>query len=101
MYEYKLIYEFIYILYKNFLTGTSWYTLNHMFLHEFIYEFMIFHELIYEFCHEIFARTLFGKPEFTAFHEIMPNIMDFGLFSWERSYRKSYLKNIVKNIVKI
>ena len=27
-------------------------------------------------------------------------IMDFGLFSWERSYRKSYLKNIVKNIVK-
>ena len=61
---------------------------------------MIFHELIYEFCHEIFARTLFGKPEFTAFHEIMPNIMDFGLFSWERSYRKSYLKNIVKNIVK-
>ena len=26
--------------------------------------------------------------------------MDFGLFSWERSYRKSYLKNIVKNIVK-
>ena len=30
----------------------------------------------------------------------MPDIMDFGLVSRERSYQKSCLKNIVKNIVK-
>ena len=30
----------------------------------------------------------------------MPDSLDFGLFSWERSYWKSCLKNIVKNIVK-
>ena len=91
---------------------TSWYTLNHMFFswihiwihgefmifHEFIYAFMIFHVFIHEFC----ARTLFGTPEFINFQEFMPDIMDFGLFSWERSYHKSCLihDNIVKNIVK-
>ena len=36
-----------------------------------------------------------------VFHEFMPDIMDFGLFSCERSYEKSCLKNIVKNIVKL
>ena len=51
---------------------------------------------VYELC----ARTLLGTPEFIVFHELMPDIMDFGLFSWERSYEKSCLKNIVMNIVK-
>ena len=61
---------------------------------------MIFHEFIYEFIYEIFATTLLGTPEFIVFHEIMPDTMDFGLFSKERSYQKSCLKNIVNNIVK-
>ena len=64
---------------------------------------MIFHEFIYEFIYEFCARTLLGTPEFILFHEFMPDITDFGLFSWERSYQKSCLKNmknIVKNIVK-
>ena len=51
------------------------------FVHEFIYEFMIFDEFIYEFIYEIFARTILGTPEYIVFLEIMPNIMDFGLFS--------------------
>ena len=61
---------------------------------------MIFHGFIYEFIYKIFARTLLGTPEFIVFHEFMPDIMDFGLFSCERSYEKSCLKNIVKNVVK-
>ena len=60
------------------------------------YEFMIFHEFIYEF----FARILPGTPEFIVFHEIMPYIMDFGLFSYRKSYLKNIVKNIVENIVK-
>ena len=50
--------------------------------------------------YEFFARTLLGTPEFIVFHEFMPDIMDFDLFSKKRSYQKSCLKNIVKNIVK-
>ena len=42
-----------------------------------------------EFIYEFFARTLLGIPEFIVFHESMPDIMDFGLFSWQRSYPKS------------
>ena len=45
-------------------------------------------------------QTFLGTPKFMVFHEFMQNIMDFGLFSWERSYSKSRLKNIVKNIMK-
>ena len=60
---------------------------------------MIFHDFIYEFWYEFFARTLLGTPEFIIFHEIMQDIMDSGLLSWERSYQKSYL-NVVKNVVK-
>ena len=37
---------------------------------------------------------------FMVFHDFMPDIMDFGLFSLERSYSNSCLKNIVKNIEK-
>ena len=55
--------------------------------------------VIYEFLYEIFARRLLGTPEFVVFHEIMPEIMNFGLFSWERSNWKSCLKKIVRNIV--
>ena len=61
---------------------------------------MIFHEFIYEFIYEFFARALLATPEFIVFHEFMPDIMNFCLFSWERSYQKSYLKNIVNNIMK-
>ena len=43
---------------------------------------MIFLGFIYEFIYEIFARTLLGTPEFIVFLEIIPHIMDFGLFSW-------------------
>ena len=60
---------------------------------------MIFHEFMYEFIYEFFPWTLLGTPEFIVFYEIMLDILDFGLFSWARSYQKSCLKNIVKNIV--
>ena len=39
-----------------------------------------------EFIYEFFARTRLGTPEFKVFHEIMSDIMNFGLFSWEKSY---------------
>ena len=41
-----------------------------------------------------------STPEFIVFHEVMPDIMIFGLFLRERSYQKSCLKNIVKIFVK-
>ena len=36
-----------------------------------------------------------------VFHEIMPDNMEFGLLSRERSYWKSCLKNIVNNVKNI
>ena len=87
--------------YKNSLTG-------HFLVHPNSYVFFMnsymnswffmnsYMNSVYELC----ARTLLGTPEFIVFHEFMPDIMDFGLFSWERSYEKSCLTNIVKNIVK-
>ena len=79
---------------------TSWSTQNHMFFHEFKYEFSIFHEFIYELWCKTFARTLPGTPEIMTFHEFMPDIMDFGHFQWKIPFWKSCLKNIVKNVVK-
>ena len=42
---------------------------------------MIFHEFKHEFRYEFLDRTLLGTPEFIFFHEIMPEIMYFGLLS--------------------
>ena len=44
--------------------------------------------------------TVLAALKFMVSHEFMPDIMDFGLFSRERSYSKSCLKNFVKNTVK-
>ena len=93
-----IIYIYIYIYIDMTLLGTP----EIMLFYEFIYEFMIFYEVIYEFWYEIFARTLLavlGTPVFIVFHKIMPDFIDFGLFSWEASYWKSCLTNVVKNIV--
>ena len=70
----------------------------------FIHEFMILYEF-YMNCNvkslTQLDRTLLGTPEFKIFHEFMPDIMNFGHFSWKRSFCKSYLKIIVKNIVNL
>ena len=41
----------------------------------------VFSWILNEFWYEIFARTIFCTPEFIAFHEVVPYIMDFGLLS--------------------
>ena len=122
---YEFIYEFryefiilVFIYMKSYMNSvvrilwrdTSWYTLNHMFfswIQIWIYGFSwihiwihIFHEFIYELWYEFFDGTLLGAPDFMIFHEFMPDIKNFGHFSWKKSYWKSYLKNIVNNIVK-
>ena len=83
------------------------------FFHDFTYEFMIFHEFTCELTLWSHIQTLlgtpnlgansnyeFGGPKFIVFYELMSDITDFGLFSWEKSYSNSCLKNIVTNIGK-
>ena len=97
MWEYELIYEFIH---KNFLMG-------HFLVQPKSYVFFMKSYMNSWFfmnsCMNFDMKSLPGHflvHQLARFHEIMPDIMDLGLFSWERSYVKSCLKNIVKNIVK-
>ena len=44
----------------------------------------------YEYWYEFFDRTLLGTPEFIIFHEIIPKIMNFSLFSWGDHIRNHF-----------
>ena len=59
---------------------------SYFFFDEFIHESTIFPEFKYEFWEEFFARLL-GTPEFKVFHQLMPEVIYFGLF-YVGSYSK-------------
>ena len=88
-------YEFTY---KTLLVPPISYVFFHKFINSYMYSWFSMNTCL-KWWYESICKP-FWHPWFNIFNEFIPDVMDFGPFSWKRSYSKSCLKNIEKQKVK-
>ena len=88
-------YEFTY---KTLLVPPISYVFFHKFINSYMYSWFSMNTCM-KWWYESICKP-FWHPWFNIFNEFIPDVMDFGPFSWKRSYSKSCLKNIEKQKVK-
>ena len=107
LYLYEFIYVFIYVNMNSCLNFCTWiHSIPFWYSNSYVlstkshmnswFSMNLYLNSVYEFT----CKTLPGTTALMGFHELMPDTMGFGFFSWERSYSNSCLKSTVKNIVK-